>query len=105
MPAGSLSTTDGTSPAAPDPTAMQGATTATGPSTSVFSIITNTNGSKKRKRTEDDGKKPLRKTRSDKDKPRGPRTGKKDSAAGANPVARPKPRPRKKTTTEAAPQA
>jgi hypothetical protein len=102
--AGGLIPTDGTSPATPDPTAMQGAT-ATGPSTSVFSIITNTDGSKKRKRTEDGGEKPLRKMRSDKNKTRGPRTAKMDRAAGADPVARPKLRPRKKTTAEAAPPA
>ncbi|KAJ7144559.1 hypothetical protein C8R44DRAFT_725483 [Mycena epipterygia] len=90
------------STAAPGHTVADSTVTATGSSTSVFSVATNT-AEKKRKRISAEGvEKAPRKTRSDKNKPRGPRT-KKDGAAGTDADAPPK-RKKKKSAAEAAPQ-
>lgn len=92
------------STAAPGHTVADSTVTATGSSMSVFSVATNTPGTKKRKRTSAEGvKKAPRKTRSDKNKPRGPRT-KKDGTADTDADAPPKRKKKKTSAAEAAPQ-
>ncbi|KAJ7137125.1 hypothetical protein C8R44DRAFT_869201 [Mycena epipterygia] len=91
------------STAVPGHTVADSTVTATGSSTSVFSVATNT-AEKKRKRISAEGvEKAPRKTRSDKNKPRGPRT-KKDGAAGTDADAPPKRKKKKTSAAEAVPQ-